>query len=56
MKTPPEHYDEMQQNDGVRAPYTVYDDWFQAQDKGWLKKKGREAEAFFRKTGITFNV
>ena len=51
-----EHYDEMRTADGVRAPYQVYDRWFQEQDAGRLAQKEKEAEAFFKRTGITFNV
>ena len=42
--------------DGVRAPYGEYHSWFAAQDPARLIKKSKEAEAFFRRTGITFNV
>ena len=41
---------------GVRPAYSGYRDWFDAQDPAWLRRKGQEAEGFFRKTGITFNV
>ncbi len=40
----------------VRPAYAGYSDWFDAQDPAWLRRKGAEAEGFFRKTGITFNV
>ena len=49
-------YSEMQTETGVRAPYRGYDDWFALQDNSRLARKSREAEAFFRRTGITFNV
>ena len=49
-------FDEMQTPDGVRDPYARYNDWFSAQDPTRLARKSKEAEAFFRKTGITFNV
>ena len=39
-----------------RAPYGVYDSWFSGQNNERLAKKSDEAEAFFRRTGITFNV
>ncbi len=39
-----------------RGPYAEYFGWFQDEDLGELRKKSAEAEAFFRKTGITFNV
>ncbi|WP_322889060.1 MULTISPECIES: circularly permuted type 2 ATP-grasp protein [unclassified Yoonia] len=51
-----EHFDEMLGATGARPPYTGYDAWFSAQDRGRLAKKAAEAEAFFRRTGITFNV
>lgn len=50
-------FDEMYGPDGgVRPAYTGYCDWFDAQDSKWLKRKHRDAETSFRKTGITFNV
>jgi uncharacterized circularly permuted ATP-grasp superfamily protein len=51
------HFDEMLLNsDGVRAPYQEYQKWFSNEDPNRLIKKSKEAEAFFRRTGITFNV
>ena len=51
------HFDEMLLNsDGVRAPYQQYQKWFSNEDPNRLIKKSKEAEAFFRRTGITFNV
>ena len=49
-------FSEMQSNAEVRAPYTAYNQWFSAQNRDRLSKKSAEAEAFFRRTGITFNV
>ncbi len=50
-------FDEMLGNDNVvREPYRDYEAWFRSQDAARLAKKSREAEAFFRRTGITFNV
>lgn len=50
-------YDEMYTQDGeVRPAYERYCEWFNGQDQGLLRRKGVEAEAFFRRTGITFNV
>lgn len=49
-------YSEMQTETGVRPPYSGYEDWFALQDNSRLARKSREAEAFFRRTGITFNV
>ena len=51
------HFDEMLSSPGgVRSPYAEYQKWFSGQDPTRLAKKSREAEAFFRRTGITFNV
>ncbi|WP_341365682.1 circularly permuted type 2 ATP-grasp protein [Yoonia sp. BS5-3] len=50
------HFDEMRLTDGVRSPYAAYDTWFANQDNARLSTKSEEAEAFFRRTGITFNV
>ncbi|MEJ6403572.1 circularly permuted type 2 ATP-grasp protein [Yoonia sp. 2307UL14-13] len=51
------HFDEMHQPaDTVREPYSEYKQWFMGQDPVRLTKKSKEAEAFFRRTGITFNV
>ncbi|MGR3744911.1 MAG: circularly permuted type 2 ATP-grasp protein [Pseudooceanicola nanhaiensis] len=41
---------------GARAPYSDYADWFSGEDPKSLLKKSSEAEAFFRRIGITFNV
>ena len=41
---------------GVRAPYGQWRDWFEAQDPARLRSKATEAEALFRRTGITFAV
>ncbi|MDW4499140.1 circularly permuted type 2 ATP-grasp protein [Sulfitobacter sp. D35] len=57
MSSTPQFYNEMKRSDGsVRAPYDAYSDWFGQQDAARLDAKAREAEAFFRRTGITFNV
>ena len=57
MKEAQVHFDEMTTQDGgVRSPYNEYEKWFATQDATRLSKKSREAEAFFRRTGITFNV
>ena len=39
-----------------RAPYEGYHDWVGRTDLSRLHAKSAEAEAFFRRTGITFNV
>ena len=50
-------YDEMHDPDGtVRPAYSGFCNWYDAQDRDWLKKQDIEAERFFRRTGITFNV
>jgi uncharacterized circularly permuted ATP-grasp superfamily protein len=57
MKQKIGHFDEMlQDTDGVRSPYQSYNEWFSGEDPARLIKKSKEAEAFFRRTGITFNV
>ncbi|WOE76608.1 circularly permuted type 2 ATP-grasp protein [Alterisphingorhabdus coralli] len=43
-------------DDTLRAPYAAYQKWLDGEKADRLKRKTREAEAFFRKTGITFNV
>ncbi len=50
------HFDEMRGNGNLRTPYQSYEGWFAGQDNARLRKKADEAEAFFRRTGITFNV
>jgi uncharacterized circularly permuted ATP-grasp superfamily protein len=50
-------FDEMHMADGaVRPAYRDYEEWRSAQQPGWLRKQSEEAERFFRRTGITFNV
>ncbi len=57
MNQPAPCFDEMIAPDGaIRAGYAGWRDWYDAQDAGWLRRKSQEAESFFRKTGITFNV
>jgi len=41
---------------GVREPYQRYDEWFSGEDPKGLLRKSQEAESFFRRIGITFNV
>lgn len=52
------YFDEMYGNskDTARPPYKDYQKWIDGEDIRQLRKKSREAEAFFRRTGITFNV
>lgn len=50
-------FDEMHDADGaVRSAYAGFREWYDAQDRDWLNRQDREAERFFRRTGITFNV
>ncbi|SHH14496.1 circularly permuted type 2 ATP-grasp protein [Cognatishimia maritima] len=42
--------------DQPRQPYADYFDWFSQEDLKLLRKKSTEAESFFRRIGITFNV
>jgi uncharacterized circularly permuted ATP-grasp superfamily protein len=39
-----------------RDPYSLYSEWFGQEDLKHLRNKSQEAEAFFRRIGITFNV
>jgi uncharacterized circularly permuted ATP-grasp superfamily protein len=51
------NFDEMLNADGsVRPAYAEFRQWFDSQDTGWLKRQDAEAERFFRRIGITFNV
>lgn len=57
MNRTPSSFDEMLAADGVVRPaYAGYRAWFDAQEPAALRRKDAEAEGFFRKTGITFNV
>lgn len=49
-------FSEMHAAGGPRSAYTDYDKWFAKQNNSRLAIKSHEAEAFFRRTGITFNV
>ncbi|MBA4781801.1 MAG: circularly permuted type 2 ATP-grasp protein [Rhizobiales bacterium] len=50
-------FDEMLGDDGsVRSPYALYNEWLSQEDLNELNRKSSEAELFFRRTGITFNV
>ncbi|MBA4747221.1 MAG: circularly permuted type 2 ATP-grasp protein [Sphingopyxis sp.] len=50
-------FDEMLGPGGAaRGPYGDFAEWFAGEQPDHLRKKAAEAEAFFRKTGITFNV
>ncbi|MCK9541886.1 MAG: circularly permuted type 2 ATP-grasp protein [Novosphingobium sp.] len=57
MRTTPGKFDEMVTEDGtIRPAYAGFCKWFDEQDGAWLRKQTAEAEKFFRRTGITFNV
>jgi len=58
MNTPtPPCFDEMRTEEGaVRTAYAGYNGWLEDQAVDWLRGQNRAAEAFFRRTGITFNV
>ncbi|VWX57801.1 conserved hypothetical protein [Sphingorhabdus sp. 109] len=50
-------FDEMLgSGDDVRPPYRDYKSWLDRENVKRLHRKSADAEAFFRKTGITFNV
>jgi uncharacterized circularly permuted ATP-grasp superfamily protein len=50
-------FDEMQGTDGeVREPYRAVHQWLQTQKIDDLRRKRQDAEALFRRTGITFAV
>ena len=51
------HFDEMLLGaDLPRQPYESYFQWFRNEDVKALRRKSAEAESFFRRIGITFNV
>ena len=51
------NFDEMRREDGqVRAGYADYCEWFDQQPPELLRRKHKDAEGSFRRTGITFNV
>ena len=50
-------FDEMRgDGDGIRAPYTRVNDWIEASGVPLLHTRSEEAEAIFRRIGITFAV
>ena len=50
-------FDEMLgDSDQPRSPYSDFHRWFSEEESGRLNQKTKEAETFFRRTGITFNV
>ncbi len=57
MTIEPDKFDEMLRTaDLPRDPYKAYHEWFSGEDVKDLRKKSRQAEEFFRRIGITFNV
>jgi uncharacterized circularly permuted ATP-grasp superfamily protein len=57
MQDAPRFFDEMLgTSEAPRAPYAAYNGWFEGEDIKHLRKKAVDAETFFRRTGITFNV
>ena len=53
----PGFFDEMlQKGGGVREPYAVIEQWLESQPKGAISRTSRNAEAVFRRLGITFAV
>ena len=52
----PTFFDEMRADDGVRAPYRTIADWIEQTGLDALALKRAEAEALFRRIGITFAV
>ncbi|MEM0937298.1 MAG: circularly permuted type 2 ATP-grasp protein [Pseudomonadota bacterium] len=57
MSDTPPFFDELgHEGAPPRRPYAAYCDWFEGEDPKRLHRKAAEAEGFFRRTGITFNV
>ena len=50
-------FDEMlNESGGVRPAYLAYGDWLEGEETRNLRKKSSDAEALFRRIGVTFNV
>jgi len=50
-------FDEMRDGQGgIRAAYSDYCQWYGDQPPDLLRRKSKDAEGSFRRTGITFNV
>ncbi len=50
-------FDEMHgEAGGIRYPYADYQKWLDTEEPARLRRKSAASEAFFRRTGITFNV
>jgi uncharacterized circularly permuted ATP-grasp superfamily protein len=57
MSTSSRFFDEMTGGaQTMREPYGTYAGWFESEDPDDLRQKSLDAENFFRRTGITFNV
>ena len=57
MASQGDNFDEMRRSDGhVRPGYADYCEWFDQQPPDLLRRKHKDAEGSFRRTGITFNV
>jgi len=57
MNDEPNFFDELNGFGEVpRAAYADFCSWYDRQDPARLRRKAKEAEVFFRRTGITFNV
>ena len=56
MRAVSRFFDEMMGNGRVRPPYAPIVDWLDGEDPTRLAGKASEAEALFRRTGITFAV
>lgn len=53
----PQYFDEMRHETGeVRASYGKIDSWIRSTGQDIIESRKREAELFFRRIGITFNV
>lgn len=50
------HFDEMNQAGGVREAYAAVANWLSSTDEETLRRRQIEAEAIFRRIGITFAV
>jgi uncharacterized circularly permuted ATP-grasp superfamily protein len=57
MNDAPDFFDELNGfGDVPRSAYADFCSWYDRQDPARLRRKAKEAEVFFRRTGITFNV
>ena len=51
-----DYFNEMYQNGAVRPPYARLEDWMKTMPAEFRQMKQAEAEALFRRIGITFAV